>query len=106
MKIYNGEYKYDSNFIPETFLKTKPYAYVGDGSISGNVRIKGELMPFSELSLFSEDNSEFVSKTTTDNSGNFSFTGLNKSKQFYIVAKPNEGNEAWEYRVSSRRIPK
>ena len=104
-----GRYNGRSYNIPQrdfsTVLGSVPPQFAGSGVISGTVRIKGDSMPGSKVILLEETSDRLVSETVSDINGNFAFTNLNTNNQFYIVAKPNAENPAWEYRVSSRRTP-
>lgn len=77
--------------------------FSGTGTLSGTVRVQGEPGSAFTAILFDEVTHTKVSETTTDITGHFSFTELEKTIKYYIVFKSPDG--LWEYRVSSRRNP-
>lgn len=77
--------------------------FSGNGTLSGTVRVQGEPGSAFKAILFDELTHSKVAETTTDVTGHFSFTELEKTIKYYVVFKSPDG--LWEYRVSSRRIP-
>lgn len=77
--------------------------FSGTGTLSGTVRVQGEPGSAFTAILFDELTHSKVAETSTDVTGHFSFTELEKTIKYYIVFKSPDG--LWEYRVSSRRNP-
>lgn len=79
------------------------YSNKEPGALEGMVNIDNAPIAGAIVSLYDEFSGTFIESTITDQSGAFSFTGLNKIKTFFIVVKNT--NPAWEHRISSRRQP-
>ena len=75
------------------------------GTISGLTKIAGSPIPGCNVFLFRDETNELVAQTTSNASGVFVFTGLNKAMKFMVVVKIAAGFESYEYMVSSRRNP-
>lgn len=83
--------------------KQLPVGTTGTGVLSGEVLTNSAITPLAKVSLFTEDTKEFVAKTMTDPDGKYTFTNLNKDRQFFVVIENPNSN--WEYKVNSRRNP-
>ena len=77
--------------------------YIGTGVISGTVKIKGLDQAGATVTLFSQDTDLAIASDTSDISGSFTFTGLSKSKQFWIRIVPPD--PTWEHLIRSRITP-
>lgn len=107
IRITNGVARYTEDFTPTQLYPQekafKPEYFSGAGKIAGTVKVKGIPLTNAECMLFTETTNALISRTETDASGKFEFTGLNKNELFYVVVKQNE--PTWEHIVSSRRNP-
>ena len=75
------------------------------GTISGLTKIASSPIPGCAVFLFRDETNELVAQTTSNASGVFAFTGLNKAMKFMVIVKIAAGFESYEYMVSSRRNP-
>ncbi len=100
--------KYTANFVPPSVITPTYYGGIppnlaGAGKIAGTVKTKGVPLTSAECILFSESTNAPIAYSSTDVTGRFEFTGLNKDEMFYVVVKQND--TSWEHIVSSRRNP-
>lgn len=77
--------------------------FTGLGTLEGVVKVKDILSPGALVRLYEEESREYIAETITDSDGNFSFSGLNPDKKYFMVA--NDQLSIYEYRVTSRRVP-
>ena len=75
------------------------------GTVSGIVKIAGDVIVGAKVVLMSEINDVPVAYRLTGADGRFEFPDLNTTMKFYVMVKLPSGWQNWEYMVSSRRNP-
>lgn len=75
------------------------------GTVSGIVKIAGDVIVGAKVVLMSEIDDVPVAYRLTGADGRFEFTDLNTTMKFYVMVKLPSGWQNWEYMVSSRRNP-
>lgn len=75
------------------------------GTISGIVRIAGDVVVGAKVVLMSELDDVPIAYRLSGSDGKFIFPDLNVAAKFYVMVKLPSGWQNWEYMVSSRRNP-
>lgn len=107
MPFYGSRLKNKTLNRSGVFVSSQPsfeplFSY-GNGVLSGLINVDGANVEGAEIICMEEDTLNIAVISYTEFDGTFSITDLDPNKRYFLVVKEPTG--AWEYRVSSRRIP-